>query len=194
MKIFILLSLLLISNIASVHAMDDTQYNEADARYLAAVNGNKNSVRKTIRYFKGLTAPAPYDTLVKSYLGSLESIMAKHVYMPWNKMKYVDSGSEKMDEALDEITEIHDTTKLNGTSLSILVRLNIAQSYFQFPEFLNRYQDSKDLVNEILSSPHFKSTNTRIKNSTYELAAAMAEKEGDKQKQASFLTQIQHSD
>ncbi|HEB63403.1 MAG TPA: hypothetical protein ENJ07_02865 [Gammaproteobacteria bacterium] len=96
-----------------------------------------------------------------------------------------------MDDALDEMTEIHDTTQLNGTSLSIHIRLNIAHSYFSFPDFLNRYQDSKDLISEILESPQFKSANIEIKNSTYELAAAMAKKDGDKQKQTAFLSKIQ---
>ncbi len=177
MKAFLLFSSLLIANIITpAQAMDEVQYNEVDARYLAAVDGNRNSVKKAIRYFDKLTVPAPYDTLVKSYRGSLESIMATHVYMPWNKMKHVELGSEQMDEALDELTEIHDTTKLKGTSLSLLIRLNIAQSYFQFPGFLNRFQDAKDLVSEILETPQFSDASIEVKNSVYELAAAMAKK------------------
>ncbi len=194
MKISVLVFFLISNTITLAQAMDEAQYSEADARYLAAVNGNKNSVRKAIRYFDRLTLPAPYATLIKSYRGSLESIMATHVYMPWNKMKHVESGSEQMDEALDELTEIHDTTKLNGTSLSILIRLNIAHSYFQFPDFLNRYQDAKDLISEILESPQFFNANVEVKNNVYELAAAMATKDGDNQKQADFLSKIQLND
>jgi len=192
MKAFLLFSSLLIANIITpAQAMDEAQYKEADARYLTAVNGNKNSVQKIIRYFDQLTVPAPYDTLVKSYRGSLESVMATHVYMPWNKMKHVELGSEQMDEALDELTEIHDTTKLKGTSLSLLIRLNIAHSYFQFPDFLNRFQDAKDLISEILETPQFSDANIEVKNNVYELAAAMAGKDEDKQKQTSFLSKIQ---
>ncbi len=192
MKTFLfLLSLLVLNIITTAQAMDVTQFNELNARYLSAVNGDKNSVRKAIRYFNKLTIPAPYDSLIQTYRGSLESVMATHVYMPWNKMKHVELGSDLMDDALDEMTEIHDTTQLNGTSLSIHIRLNIAHSYFSFPDFLNRYQDSKDLISEILESPQFKSANIEIKNSTYELAAAMAKKDGDKQKQTAFLSKIQ---
>ncbi|VAW83986.1 hypothetical protein MNBD_GAMMA18-2432 [hydrothermal vent metagenome] len=195
MKAFLLFSSLLIANIITpAQAMDEAQYNEADARYLAAVNGNKNSVQKAIRYFDKLTVPTPYNTLIKSYRGSLESIMATHVYMPWNKMKHVELGSEQMDEALDELTEIHDTTKLNGTSLSLLIRLNIAHSYFQFPSFLNRYQDAKDLISDMLETPQFSSANIEVKNNVYELAATTAGKDGDKQKQTDFLSKIQSDD
>ena len=191
MKAFLLFSALLIANIITpAQAMDEAQYNEADARYLATVNGNGNSVKKAIKYFDKLTVPAPYDTLVKSYRGSLESIMATHVYMPWNKMKHVELGSEQMDEALDELTEIHNTTEFNGTALSILIRFNIAQSYFQFPDFLNRFQDAKDLISEILETPQFSNANIKVKNNVYELAAAMAEKEGDKSRQIELSSSI----
>ncbi len=45
MKAFLLFSSLLVANIITpAQAMDEAQYNEADARYLTAVNGDKNSV------------------------------------------------------------------------------------------------------------------------------------------------------
>ncbi len=58
MKTFLFLSALLISSITTpVHAMDDAQFSEANARYLAAVNGDKNTVRKAVRYFKKFSVP-----------------------------------------------------------------------------------------------------------------------------------------
>lgn len=196
MKTLLFLSSLLVLSITTAaQAMSDDQYNQANAIYLEAVNSDdEERVQQAIKYFDPLQVNKPFDSLIKSYRGSLESIMATHVYMPWNKMKHVELGSEQMDEALDELTEIHNTTEFNGTALSILIRFNIAQSYFQFPDFLNRFQDAKELVSEILETPQFTDADIEVKNGVYALAAAMAEKEGDKLKQTEFLSKIRADD
>ncbi len=196
MKSFFLISALLISSIvASVQAMNNDQYSEANALYLAAVNGDdEDLVLQAIKYIDQLKVNKPYDSLIKSYRGSLESMMSAHVFMPWTKMKHAEIGAEQMDDALDEMTEIHDATILNGTSLSILIRLNIAHTYFQFPRFLNRYQDAKDLVAEIIESPQFSSATLEIKNNVYKLAADMAAQDGDKLRQTELIAKIQSVD
>ncbi len=187
--VLFLLLLFVLSITTSAQAMSDDQYNQANAIYLEAVNSDdEERVQQAIKYFDQLQLNKPFDSLIKSFRGSLESIMATHVYMPWNKMKHVELGSEQMDEALDELTEIHNTTEFNGTALSILIRFNIAQSYFQFPDFLNRFQDAKDLISEILETPQFTDASIEVKNGVYALAAAMAEKEGDKSRQIELLS------
>jgi len=196
MKIFLLISALLISSaIISVQAMDDAQYAKANTLYLNAVNGDdENLVLQAKKYFDQLQVNKPYDSLIKSYQGSLESVMSAHVFMPWTKMKHAEVGAEQMDDALDEMTEIHDVTMLNGTALSLLVRLNIAHTYFRFPRFLNRYQDAKDLVAEILESPQFTSAKLEVKNNVYKLAADMAAQDDDKLRQTEFIAKIQSDD
>lgn len=92
----------------SAHAMTEEKFKEANTIYLAAANGNEDKIIQARIYFNKLSEPAPFDVLIQTYLGSLESMMAEHVYMPWNKIKYVDIGSEQMDEALDELGNKHD--------------------------------------------------------------------------------------
>jgi len=170
--------------------MQENQFTEAHSIYMKAVDGNESDVKKATDYFNKLSESEPYDIFVQTYRGSLESIMAQHVYMPWNKMKHVDAGSEHMDNALDEISETHDIQTLGGTPLSFRMKLIAAHTYFQFPRFLNRYQDAKDLVADLLESPQLENTSIESKNSLYQLAAAMAEEDGNKQKQSEFLSKI----
>ena len=104
--VLFLLLLFVLSIITSAQAMSDDQYNQANAIYLEAVNSDdEERVQQAIKYFDQLQLNKPFDSLIKSFRGSLESIMATHVYMPWNKMKHVELGSEQMDEALDELTD-----------------------------------------------------------------------------------------
>lgn len=196
MKTLLLMSALLISSVVtSVHAMDDDLYLKANALYLDAVNNDdEDLVLQARKYIDQLQVNKPYVSLIKSYQGSLESLMAGHVFMPWTKMKHAEVGAEKMDDALDEMTEVHDVTLLNGTALSLLVRLNIAHTYFRFPRFLNRYQDAKDLVAEMLESPQFTSAKLEVKNNVYKLAADMAAQDDDKLRQTEFIAKIQSDD
>ncbi len=188
---FFFLFLILPTSFVSVYAMDDRQITEARDRYLAAVNGSRNQVKKAIKHFEKMQVSAPYNSLIKAYRGSLESVMATRVYMPWSKMKYVDLGSEKMDDVLDDMTEIHDVTSIKGTSLSLYIKSSIAQTYYRYPRYLNRYQDAKDILNEILESPQFLNSNLIFINTIYTFAAQMAENDDDKEKQTDFLSKIQ---
>ncbi len=192
MKIkFLFMLYLLLGFISAANAMDERLFKEADAIYMSAVDGDEDQVERAIEYFDGLNESAPYDLLVKTYRGSIETLMAAHVFMPWNKMKHAELGAEMMDDALDELAAEHDSTTLGGTALSVRMRLIAAHTFFRFPRFLNRYQDSKELVADILASAQFKKSSTNSKNSLYGLAALMAEADGDKQKQAEFLGKIQ---
>lgn len=174
----------------TIHAMTEEKFVEAHAIYMTASNGNEEVVIDASKYFKKMSEQAPYDILVKTYLGSLESMMAEHVYMPWNKMKYVEIGSEQMDEALDELTNKHDNTTLGGTPLSVRMKTIVAHTYFRFPKFLNRYQDAKDIVAEILESSAFTVSSIDSKNNIYKLAADMAKEDENKEQQARYLAKI----
>ncbi len=174
----------------SANAIQENQFSEAHSIYMTAVNGNESDVKKATEYFNKLSESEPYDIFIQTYRGSLESMMAEHVFMPWNKMKHVDAGSELMDDALDEISELHDTITLGETALSVRMKLIVAHTYFRFPRFLNRYQDSKDLVSDLLESANFNNASTETKNSLYQLAAAIAEDDGNKIIQSEFLIKI----
>jgi len=191
MKTYILLLLVSVSSFAtSANAMQESQFTDALKIYLTAVDGDEGDVKKASDYFNKLSESEPFDIFVQTYRGSLESIMAQHVFMPWNKMKHVDAGSELMDTALDATSEIHDTQTLGGTALSFRMKLVTAHTYFRFPKFLNRHQDAKDLVADLLESSQLENASVETKNSLYELAAAMAKDDDDKQKQSEFLSKI----
>lgn len=174
----------------SAHAMDEALFTKSHTIYLQGIDGSEADLEKSIDYFDKLLESSPFDSFVNVYRGSLRSRMAQHVLMPWSKMKHVDAGSELMDDAIENINEIHDTQAIGGTTLSFRMKLISAHTYFRFPRFLNRYQDAKDLVADLLESPQLDDTGTEAKNSLYQLAAAMAEEDGDEQRQADFLAKI----
>jgi len=188
---YLFLMYLLLSFTSSAYAMEEEVFKEADAIYMIAVNGDESSVERAAIHFNKLSVVAPYDLLIQTYKGSIESLMATHVMMPWSKMKHVELGSEWMDDALDDISDIHDVTTLSGTSLSLQMKLIAAHTYFRFPRFLNRYQDSTELVADIFASDDLEHSSNESKNRLYTLAAMIAEDEGDKKKQAEFLAKIQ---
>ena len=187
-KLSLLILAIIFANTA--YALDENQFLKANEIYMAAVDGNEKDIVNASNYLNTLSESAPYDSLIQTYLGSLESMMGEHVYMPWNKMKHVEKGSEQMDDALDEMDTQHDTAMLGGTPISIRMKIIAAHTYFRFPGFLNRYQDAKDLVADVFESPIFQTSSIESKNSIYELAAAMAEQDDDKKSQADYLAKI----
>jgi len=182
--------LLMAHGATSAYALDENTFTTWQAAYLKGIDGSESDLENAIRYFDNVSEAEPYDIFVNTYRGSLRSRMAQHVYMPWNKMKHVDAGSEFMDDALDEITEIHERQTLGGTAISFRMKLVVAHTYSRFPRFLNRYQDAKDLVTDLLASPQLATASTDAKNSLYGLAAAIAEDDGDKTKQSDYLSHI----
>jgi len=190
MKIKALILILTIFGATTAYAIDENQFNNSHALYLSAVDGNKKQVRDAKQHFKTLSVSGPNNALIQTYIGSLESLMATHVYMPWNKMKHVELGSELMDEAIEEIDETHDNTTIAGTPLSIRMKTIAAHTYFRFPKFLNRYQDAKDLVAEIEESPLFATSSIESKNSIYQLAADIATEEDNEQLASDYLAKL----
>jgi len=185
------LLLLMTSFAIPAHAMNDSEFTTLHSIYMKGINGSENDLKNAISHFEHLPSPAPYDIFINTYRGSLRTSMAQHVYMPWNKMGHVDAGSELMDNALDEITEIHETQTLAGTALDFRMKLVVAHTYFRFPRLLNRFQDAKDIVAELLESLQRTTANTEAKNSLYKLAAAIAEEDGDAEKKAEFLSKTE---
>ena len=187
---FLLFLCLICSSTVSVYAMDENMFSKSHAIYMKGIDGSESDLEKAIEYFDKLSVSAPFDIFVNTYRGSLRSRMAQHVLMPWSKMKHVDAGSELMDNAIDDISEVHDSQTIGGTTLSFRMKLTAAHTYFRFPRFLNRYQDAKDLVADLLESPNLETTSQEAKNNLYGLAAEIAEEDGDEQKKAAFQAKI----
>lgn len=187
---FAFLSLLITT--LPVQAISNDDFLTAHSIYLTATNsGEEADIEQAEQQLAKLTLTGPEHELIDTYLGSLESLKATTVFFPWNKMKHVDQGVEMMDRALESINTPHQQTLLAGVAISLRMQLICAHTYFAFPRFLNRFQDAKDLVADILESPQLADANTLFKNALYLLAADIAKDEDNIEQQQQYLKLIQ---
>lgn len=179
-------SLLLLSSAS--HAMSESEFNSAFQLFInAADKYDEQSIEKADDHLANISTSGVPSDLVLVFRGSLESMRANTVFLPWNKMTHVDAGVEMMEDALDNIDDAHEQTTLGGASIALRIKSVAAHTYFSFPKFLNRYQDAKDLLADILESPRLESASQDFRNSIYRLAADMAEEEGNIQQQQHYL-------
>ncbi len=173
-------SLVLLGTSFSAQAISTAEFRSADATYLQAVgDASDKNIKQAEAALKQLSAEGAEQSLIQVYMGSLESLKATTVFFPWNKMTHVDLGTEMMEKALDSMDESHDKTMLDGVPVRLRMQLICAHTYSAFPRFLNRFQDAKDLVAEMLESPLLSRTRVEFKNNLYDLAVKIAEEEGD---------------
>ncbi len=171
----------------SAQAMTEAEFQTALTAFMAAANETSDdSIEQAEQQLSQIQSTGPAQALSQVFLGSLEAMKATTVFFPWNKMKHVEQGSEMMEEALDLIDESHKNTLLGDTPISLRMKLTVAYTYYRFPRFLNRYQDAKDLVADILASPLLAQASPDYRASFYRLAANIAGEDKDLEKQALY--------
>lgn len=89
-------------------------------------DGDAEAVEKSVAHLERLVQLDSRNLVALAYYGSAVTMQARDAWMPWNKMKYVNLGTGKLDKAV-----MIDSTNLR-------VRLVRAINSTNLPAFLNR--------------------------------------------------------
>lgn len=89
-------------------------------------DGDKKAVKKSVACLERLLKLDGRNVLALAYYGSAVTMQGRDAWMPWNKMKYVNLGTGKLDKAV------------MIDSANVRVRLVRAVNSTNLPAFLNR--------------------------------------------------------
>lgn len=76
--------------------------------------------------FKEVLTEDKTNAMALAYYGSLMTLMGRDAFLPWNKMKYVEQGCDKMDKAITIQPD------------NITIRMTRAMNNVNLPDFFNR--------------------------------------------------------
>lgn len=107
------------------------------------VAGDKNAVKKGLEYIEKTLALDSSQVLALAYQGSLLTLRARDVTMPWSKLKYTKDGFILLDKAVSRQPD------------NLEVRLVRAMNSYQVPEFMGRLETAIKDYQYILAQPAF---------------------------------------
>lgn len=157
------------------YAIDTHLLKQAREQQQLAIKGDEDATEKAYDLFEQLLKANPNSAMLLANLGSLETIKGRDAWMPWNKMSFVESGLDKIDQALEMIEdEDYQDSKVSQIWQSIEARNVAANTFISLPSMFNRYESGKEELVLLLSSAKFASAPKGIKNSAYKLAIKVA--------------------
>lgn len=153
----------------------DSALEQARASFEQSLLGDKAQTEPAIKAFTELHDANPENPLYLAYLGSAESLKGRDVWMPWNKMKWVEKGLDRIDEAVAELPV--DSAMADATNVEFSTRLVAISTFLAVPDFLNRFQAGKDLYEETMAEPGLDDTPAEIQARLLIQGALIAQKE-----------------
>ncbi len=91
----------------------------------------------------------PQSPLFLVYLGSSETLIARDAWWPWTKMRYLESGLDKIDRALALLRPEHEQQRVGKAVVGEWVRTTAHQTFLKVPEFSNRSQHAEELAQQL---------------------------------------------
>ncbi len=162
-------------------------FTDAQSVFEDSLSGNQDATKAAIKKFEALVQKDPAQPLYLAYLGSTYTLKARDAWMPWTRLSNVEKGLGLIDKALFMLKPVHDTTGLRGSIISTETRLVAISTFLQVPDFLNRLQAAKDVLNETLSTAVFEASAPIVKGRLYMWAAEIAKREEEIAKERDFM-------
>lgn len=135
----LLVSLSLTLPMSAAHALDDARFQEATALLLKAQStGEAAATQAAADRWTALAAAEPGNPVARAYAGSAVSLQATTTMLPWRKMGFAEDGLALIDKALAQLGPEHDTQRVAGTPMALLVRFTAASTFLALPGMFNR--------------------------------------------------------
>ncbi len=94
------------------------------------------------------------------YLGSTQTLQGREAFMPWNKMKFTESGLATIQKGLDMMTDrpipVPAQQRLQGLPEYQLATAMAATTYTSLPDLFNHFERGYELYLSLLDEPSFK--------------------------------------
>lgn len=152
--------------------------------------GDKGAVEPAIAAFEELARAEPLQPRNAAYLGSALALRGRDAWMPWNKIRYVEDGTDRIDAALAALKPEHDLDFLRGVPASVETRFVAASTFVKIPDAVfHRRADGKRLISGLLRSPALSAASSDFRAAVHLAAADLAHEEGRRQDEADQLRQ-----
>lgn len=121
---------------------------EAALRAFDAARADPGRLDAALAALRALPADPPRQPLQEVYLGSVLAMQGKAAWMPWNKLKYVEQGLDRIDAGLAMLKPEHATVLVRGVPVSLQTRLVAAATFVALPDglFHRRIEGRKQLA------------------------------------------------
>jgi hypothetical protein len=152
--------------------------------------GEKSAVEPAIAAFDALVRGAPQQPVYAAHLGSAFALKGRDAWMPWNKVRYVEQGTDRIDAALAALKPEHERQLLRGVPVSVETRFVAASTFIKIPDAIfHRRAEGKRLLAGILGSSALSSATPGFGAAVHLAAADLARDEERRQDEARELGQ-----
>jgi len=151
------------------------------------LRGDADAVLKAYPVLQKLVKQYPDNPLFLAYLGADETLQARDNWVPWTRIKFLDSGLDHVDKALAMITPEHDEQTERTSPISMETRLVALTTFIRVPSFSNRLQDAKDLFAESIEQDIFFKSPPEVRQRIYLQGAEIAKAEDDTANEIKYL-------
>lgn len=193
MKFLITVSVLLLSAqlyATNVQADLKAGFQSAHASFLSFIDEQDGDFNFAWQQFEQLDSLYPDHPAVQTYYGSLETIKASRVRMPWNKVKWVERGLDRIDRAMSLLTPEHQAEQLIGIPVALDCRIAAVQTLLSVPKFLHRFDDARDIFADLLDTNDLESLPFVVQQRVFQLGMEIAEKSDDEQQRDEWSARL----
>jgi hypothetical protein len=171
-------------------AAGDAPFVRALEAFDRARSGDTNATEPAIAAFEALVRIEPQQPVYAAYLGSALTLKGRDAWMPWNKMRYVDQGTDRIDAALAALKPEHERRLLRGVPVSLETRFVAATTFIKIPDAIfHRRADGKKLLAGILRDPELVAAPLDFRAGVHFAAAEVARQEERSRDEADQLKQ-----
>lgn len=130
------------------------------------------------------------DPLALFYLGNTYTFKAKHTWMLWKKLSYLEKGLQQMDKAIVLLKPEHSERLVKGMPLDLKLKATAGAVFTQVPGFTNRFDQGQLYLKQVLNDERLESVPAKSKSYVYFYAAEAALEDNQKDYAKTLYQQV----
>lgn len=156
----------------TAHAMTDAEFLSANQAFKAAATNDTVAIDAAAAAFAELQKAEPTHPVPFAYGGAVVARRARTTMLPWRKIGFAEDGMASIDKGLALLTPAHETDRLAGTPVALLVKFTAANTFLAVPAFFNRGARGRKLLDDVLAHPALATSAPPFREAVAQLSAA----------------------
>jgi hypothetical protein len=162
-------------------------FSAAQREFRKGLDGDSTALDHAFTLFEQLVESQPDQPLFLAYLGSSHTLKGRDAWMPWNRLRHVEQGLGYIDKGLAQLTPEHNRILVANVPVSVETRLVAITTFLKIPEFFNRFDNAKTLLQTSLAAPEFSMAPPLVQANYFFQAADVARHDNNKNDEREFL-------